>query len=218
MAGRHYPDCVGREGRARLRPLDDVLSLPRKSPLSGELARALAAASSLHGLRSNLENVPVRPTATTSEAGAYRFRKTEPIDIRVSAVSGRVAIGFLHELGHLVDHQVHFDPESRVWASAVHPAFAGWRAVAATAGARPFPGGRARRRYFESAHEMWARSYAQTALLRSGQPLLLAQLETLQRADDPYVWPAKTFEPLAREVELVFERLGLTQLALPLAA
>ena len=218
MARRRYPSCVGRDGRARLRPLEDVVSLPRKSPLTLELSRALSAASSLHGLLSNLENVPVRATTTTSEAGAYRFRKKDPIDIRVSAVSGRVAIGFLHELGHLVDHQVHFDPESRVWASAVHPAFASWRAVAATTGTRPFPGGRARQRYFESAHELWARSYAQTALLRSHDRLLLAQLQALQRADDPYVWPAEVFEPLAREVETVFERLGLTQLALPLVA
>jgi hypothetical protein len=75
--------------------------------LTPELQRALAAASRLHALRSDLEPVPVRPTATISEAGAYRYRKKDPIDLRVSRVGGRVAIGFLHELGHLVDHQVH---------------------------------------------------------------------------------------------------------------
>ena len=83
---------------------------------------------------------------------------------------------------------------------------------------RPFPGGRTRRRYFESAHEVWARSYAQTALLHSRDQMLVEQLETLQRADDPFVWPGKAFEPVALEVERVFERLGLTQLSLPLAA
>jgi hypothetical protein len=160
----------------------------------------------------------VRPTATTSEAGAYRFRKRDPIDIRVSARSGRVAIGFLHELGHLIDHQLGYDPRNRIWASAIHPAFAAWRAVAATLAGRPFPGGLSRRRYFESAHEVWARCYAQTAALRSGDRALVEQLETLQRADDPFVWPAEAFEPVALEVDRVFERLGLTQLALPLAA
>ena len=36
--------------------------------------------------------------------------------------------------------------------------------------------------------------------------------------DDPHVWPAEQFETVAVEVERVFERLGLTQLTLPLAA
>jgi hypothetical protein len=218
MERRRYPVCVARKGRVCLRPLDEIVVLPRRSPLSPELRRALAAASALHGLRSDLVGVPVRPTVTTSEAGAYRFRKRDPIDIRVSARSGRVAVGFLHELGHFVDHQLGYDPRARVWASAIHPAFAAWRAAAATLTGRPFPGGRSRQRYFESAHEIWARSYAQTALLRAVDATLREHLESLQRNDDPFVWPAQEFEPVALEVERVFERLGLTQLTLPLAA
>jgi hypothetical protein len=218
MARRRYPHCVARQGASRLRVLEDMISLPRKSPLAPELGRALAAASSLHALRSDLTPVPVRPTTTTSEAGAYRFRKRDPIDIRVSACSGRVALGFLHELGHFVDHQLGYDPRSRIWASAIHPAFAPWRGAAAALAIRPFPGGRSRQRYFESAHEVWARSYAQTVLLRSGNGAFLEQLATLQGRDDPFVWPVPEFELVALEVERVFERLGLTQLALPLAA
>jgi hypothetical protein len=169
-------------------------------------------------LRSNLRAVPVRVTATTSEAGAYRYRDANPIDLRVSSRSGHVATGFLHELGHLVDHQVHYDRKSRVWASAVHPAFAAWRAAAAGLDRRAFPGGSHRRRYFESAHEVWARCYAQTVLLRSSDPRLEQQLGQLQSADEPQVWPAAEFAAVALEVERVFERLGLTQLSLPLAA
>jgi hypothetical protein len=44
------------------------------------------------------------------------------------------------------------------------------------------------------------------------------QLAKLQAEDDPHVWSAEQFEPVAVEVERVFERLGLTQLTLPLAA
>jgi hypothetical protein len=218
MARRRYPDCVARRGSARLRPLEDVVSLPQTSPLTLELTRALAAAGSLHGVRTDLTEVPVRPTSTTSEAGAYRFRKREPIDIRVSARSGRATLGFLHELGHFVDHQLGYDPRDRAWASAIHPAFSHWRAAAASLGSRPFAGGRSRRRYFGSAHEVWARAYTQTVLERSGDGELQRQLEALQRKDDPFVWPRREFEPVALEVERVFERLGLTQLALPLAA
>jgi hypothetical protein len=169
-------------------------------------------------LRSDLEPVPVRPTATISEAGAYRFRKKDPIDLRVSRVGGRVALGFLHELGHLLDHQVQYDRASRKWASAMHPAFAGWRAAATTLPVRRLPGGRGRQRYFQSTHEVWARCYAQTVLLRSEDPALESQLAKLQADDDLHVWPAEEFAAAAIEVERVFERLGLTQLTLPLAA
>ena len=167
---------------------------------------------------SDLEPVPVRPTSTTTEAGAYRFRRRDPIDLRVSRVGGRVALGFLHELGHLLDHQVYYDRKTRSWASAVHPAFAAWRMRAAQLERRPLPGGNGRQRYFQSPHEVWARCYAQTVLLRSGDELLQAQLSKLQADDDVHVWSAEQFEPVAVEVERVFERLGLTQLALPLAA
>jgi hypothetical protein len=205
-------------GRPRIRSLEDLLVLPRRSPLHAELERALAAASRLHSLKSDLLPVPLRVTATTSEAGAYRYRRADPIDLRVSKRSDHVATGFLHELAHLVDHQVHYDRKDRVWASAVHPAFALWRAAAAQLDRRPFPGGNHRRRYFESAQEVWARCYTQTVLMRSGDPFLEEQLERLQRADEPHVWTAKQFEPVALQVELVFERLGLTQLELPIAA
>jgi hypothetical protein len=198
--------------------LEDLVVLPRRSPLHLELERALAAASRLHSLKSDLLPVPVRVTATTSEAGAYRYRRADPIDLRVSKRSDHVATGFLHELAHLVDHQVHYDRRDRVWASAVHPAFAGWRAAAAQLDRRPFPGGNHRRRYFESAQEVWARCYTQTVLMRSGDPFLEQQLERLLRGDEPHVWTARQFEPVALQVELVFERLGLTQLELPIAA
>jgi hypothetical protein len=198
--------------------LEDVVSLPRRSTLAGELQRALAAASSLHGMLSDLEPVPVRATATVSEAGAYRFRRKDPIDVRVSRVGGRAALGFLHELGHLLDHQVFYDRKTRSWASATHAAFEAWRATAAKLDRRPLPGGRGRQRYFQATHEVWARCYAQTVLLRSGDPLLERQLLKLQEDEDPHVWPAAQFEAAADEVERVFERLGLTQLTLPLAA
>jgi len=215
---RQYPSCVAREGKPRLRTLEDLVALPRRSPLAAELEQALAAASRLHGLRSDLAPVPVRPTATITEAGAYRFRKRDPIDLRVSRVGGRAALGFLHELGHLLDHQIYYDRKTRSWASAVHVAFTAWRTAAATLEKRPLPGGRGRQRYFQSVHEVWARSYAQTVLLRSADPVLQGQLEKLQAEDDVHVWSAQQFEPVATEVERVFERLGLTQLSLPLAA
>jgi hypothetical protein len=215
---RQYPSCVTRAGKPRLRALEEVIALPRRSPLVTELERALSAASRLHGFRSDLAPVPVRPTATISEAGAYRFRMRDPIDLRVSRLGGRVALGFLHELGHLLDHQIYYERKTRSWASGVHIAFSSWRTAVDSLERRPLPGGRGRQRYFQSIHEIWARSYAQTVLLRSSDTALEAQLAKLQADDDPHIWSAEQFEPVAIEVERVFERLGLTQLTLPLAA
>jgi hypothetical protein len=218
MGQRRYPECVAREGKPRLRTLEDVVALPRRSPLTAELQRALGAASRLHGLHSDLSPVPVVATATISESGAYRFRLRDPIDLRVSRVGGRSALGFLHELGHLLDHQIFYDRKTRAWASGVHAAFAPWRDAAQSLEKRILPGGYTRQRYFQSVHEVWARSYAQTVLLRSEDAGLLRRLERLQAEDDAHIWPAGQFEPVALEVELVFERLGLRQLSLPLAA
>jgi hypothetical protein len=209
---------VAREGKARLRPLEEVVALPRRSTLLPELQLALAAASRLHGLRSDLEPVPVRPTSTISEAGAYRFRTRDPIDVRVSRLGGRATLGFLHELGHLLDHQIYYDRKSRAWASEVHAAFTRWRTAAASLEVRKLPGGYSRQRYFQSVHEVWARCYAQTVLLRSGEPGLERRLEKLQADDDAHIWPGEQFVAVAVEVERVFEQLGLTQLSLPLAA
>src|SRR5437868_5317720 len=113
IVARRYPDCVTRVGPPRVRALEDVVALPRRSPLHGELERALAAASRLHKLKTDLVSVPVRATSTISEAGAYRYRRSNPIDLRVSSCSGHPATGFLHELAHLIDHQLHYDRRTR---------------------------------------------------------------------------------------------------------
>ena len=48
-------------------------------------------------------------------------------------------------------------------------------------------------------------------------PLVLLR-RPADRVDEPHVWPTNGFEPVAVQVELVFVRLGLTQLELPIAA
>ncbi|MBA2331875.1 MAG: hypothetical protein H0V94_03690 [Actinobacteria bacterium] len=210
------PPSVLRSGEQRLRALPEILRLPRRSPLHPQLARALTAAARLHDLRTDLQPVPVRPTATTRQSGCYRLREADPIDLRVSRRYDRVPLSFLHELGHLIDHQL--APEPRRFASSGHLAFKAWRAAVRRLPSRvPERAGRSHRRYFDSRKELWARSYAQTVLLRSGDPVLQEHLDALQRADDPFVWPEREFEPLSLEVEAVFDLLGL-RLAVRVAA
>jgi hypothetical protein len=207
---RRQPATVTRSGEPRLRRLPELLRLPRRSPLYPELVRALAAADRLHVLASDLDPVPVRPTATTSQSGCYRLRQGDPVDLRVSRRHGRIGLSFLHELGHLVDHQLGYDPGKGTFASAQHEAFADWRLAAAELPCRLPPGARrSQRRYFGSAKELWARSYAQTMLMTSGDPMLEQHLERLLEQDDLFVWPPTAFDPVATELERVLERLGL---------
>jgi hypothetical protein len=215
---RRHPPTVTRSGEPRARRLPELVRLPRRSPLFPELSRALAAADALHLLHSNLEPVPVRPTSTTSQAGCYRLRKGDPVDLRVSRRHGRVALSFLHELGHFVDHQL--GPGlGPAWASGHHVAFDGWRAAAAELPSRaPVDAGRSRRRYFDSAKEVWARSYAQTMLTRSRDPWLQGHLHGLLDLDDVFVWPAAEFAPVADALERVLARLGLLRVELAVAA
>ena len=152
--------------------------------------------------------MPVRATSATSQSGCYRMREGDPIDLRVSRRHDRVPLSFLHELGHLLDHQI--APAPRAFASPRLRAFAAWRAaVGALASRAPAHVSRGRRRYLDSWRELWARSYAQTILEHSGDPVLVGGLRALQAADDIFVWPAPEFEPIAAEVEGVLARLGL---------
>ena len=208
---RRHPAAVIRTGDPRPRALREVLLLPRRSPLYPELARALAAADSLHVLDTDLEPVPVRATSTTSQSGCYRLRHGDPVDLRVSRRHGRVALSLLHELGHFVDHQLGHGL-GPAWASGQHDAFADWRAAAAELPSR-LPAGvsRSRRRYFESAKEVWARSYAQTVLTCSDDPWLQGHLAGLLDMDDVFVWPGAEFEPVAAETMRTLDRLGLAR-------
>jgi hypothetical protein len=135
------------------------------------------------------------------------MREGDPIDLRVSRRHDRVPLSFLHELGHLLDHQL--APSPRAFASPRLRAFAAWRAsLGALASRAPAHVSRGRRRYLDSWRELWARSYAQTVLERSGDPVLLERLRALQADDDVFVWPAREFEPVAVEVERVLSRLA----------
>jgi hypothetical protein len=215
---RRYPAAVGRSGEPRLRPLSELVSLPRRSALHPELARALAAANAFNVLHTDLEPVPVRATSTTSQAGCYRLRKGDPVDLRVSRRHDRVALSFLHELGHFLDHQLGWQLGPR-WASGAHPAFVDWRRAAKRLPSRLTADvGRSRRRYFGSAKELWARTYAQTVLARSNDEILEGKLAGLVELDDVFVWPADDFVPVADEVELALERLGLLRRRAAVAA
>ena len=85
----------------------------------------------------------------------------------------------------------------------------GARPQRASPHARPPASSRGRRRYFNSVKEVWARSYAQAALMRSDDPSLRRHVDELIAADDIFVWPAPDFAPVA-ERSTSFDSLGFS--------
>ena len=216
--GRQAPAAVARSGEPRVSALTELLRLPRRSPLHPQLARALAAADAVHTLESDLEPVPVRATSTTSQSGCYRLRDRDPVDLRVSSRHDRLALSFLHEVGHFVDHQLGHEL-GPTWASGRHDAFADWRQAVSTLPSRlPTGVGRTRRRYFDSTKELWARSYAQAVLTHAEDPRLRGDLAGLIEVDDLFVWPLRDFESVGAEVVRTFARLGLLRRSWSVAA
>ena len=103
---RRQPPAVARTGAAAAAA---ALGRAAAAATQPALSRALPGPRSgdaLHAVHSDLGPVPVRATSTTSQAGCYRLRHGDPVDVRVSRRHGRVALSFLHELGHFVDHQL----------------------------------------------------------------------------------------------------------------
>jgi hypothetical protein len=88
-----------------------------------------------------------------------------------------------------------------------HPAFAEWRAAVASS-VRVWDAALARP--FYTLRELWARSYAQTILLRCVDPGLEAHLTDLPHARDAFVWQRDQFEPIAKAVAGVFARFELS--------
>ena len=206
-----------RENLACVR-LEEVVALPRRSPLTAELKRALAAASTLHGLRSDLSPVPVIATATITEAGAYRFRLRDPIDLRVSRVGGRSALGFLHELGICSTTRSsttarHARGRRRSTRRSHRGAMLRRCSRSGSCPAAIRDNATSSRCTRSGRAPTHIRCYCDPRIACSTGDSRSCKLKTTRTSGRPTNSP-----PVAIEVELAFERLGLRQLSLPLAA
>ncbi|MGE0444833.1 MAG: hypothetical protein AB7P99_06350 [Vicinamibacterales bacterium] len=136
----------------------------------------------------------------------------------------------VHEVGHWLDEQALGDPTRRPanvrmdilrdedaqffgtrngnpafndWIEAVHGSQA-FRQIFLIEDADPFFV-----RYLTSRHELWARSYAQYIATRSGNALLLADLNRVRSsAIYPQQWTDADFEPIGRAMDRMFADLG----------
>lgn len=184
---------------------------------------ALAAIDLVHrdGI---LPKIPVKRSSSREWFGAYHYypRIDTPADIRISSISTHKEHTLVHEIGHFLDHK---GLPGAGFTSEKHELLAAWRtAVRATPEykqleklrAKPYieMGGYRKDisetvEYYIGFDECFARSYAQWVTLRSGDRLLQEQLDAaLATQRYPAQWQHDNFEPVARALDTVFEKMG----------
>lgn len=183
---------------------------------------AVPAIDKVHGAPV-LPDIPVESSRSSAFQGAYSYRAFthDAIRIRVSSTSKNPALTALHEIGHFIDHQAingrkgyasTFDPLLDKWRSAVD----GSAATAEVSGelvttkiqhVRKLCG------YYLSRHEQWARAYAQYIATRSGDPVLLAQLDAIRTSAHAVYrasqWSDDDFAPIGVAIDELLTTLGL---------
>lgn len=204
--------------------LSGALRLP-VGPGAAALRRTIGAIDRVHG-DGELPVVVVELTLLPpGQAADYTFLQSgEPTSIRVSRIATRPELAFVHEVGHLLDHQALGSDRSR-FASEVEPELEDWRLIARRSDAvrtlvryKLDPAGvpadlQPYLTYLLSDEEVFARSYAQWIALRSGDATLQAQVASRrQRKPDtlfiPLQWDDDDFEPIAATLDRTFHRRG----------
>lgn len=166
----------------------------------------------------------VRITASTRTWGSdgwYRFdRAGRPREIVLNPESTALELAVVHEIGHVLDHQVLGRPGG--FASRRDPALLAWRsAVGASAACAEIRRDRRDREligravddcvYLLRFEEMWARSYAQYIAATSGDELIGRQVAAAQMQSvrhRPQQWTAEDFAPILAAIDDLLRRKG----------
>ena len=65
------------------------------------------------------------------------------------------------------------------------------------------------REYLLKPRELWARSYAQYIVTKSGDPLLLAELDRIRKGPEPWrQWTDAEFQPILKQMDKLFRKKG----------
>lgn len=62
--------------------------------------------------------------------------------------------------------------------------------------------------YLLKQKEIWARVYAQYITVRSGNPVMRKELESIRAFSTPYQWSDESFEPIAEKIDILFREKG----------
>lgn len=214
-----------------------ALDLTVTDNLRRSFDEVIASIDTVHG-DGNLPRIPVEMNHDRHMLGAFWFDQNKrPLKITISKRGNRKEFALAHEIGHFID--LAGSGNTTVYSSEDEDAFAGWRkAVHASSAFKTledlkgktyvdvvggdgstirFPVSRRYLLYLTSDRELWARTYAQYVATKGGNKKLQTQLkrlldeETKEVVKIPTQWSEEEFEPIAREIENAFRRIGWIQ-------
>lgn len=202
----------------------DLSGFPgEKTKLGAAVRRAIKLAEAVHELPANPVRIPVQKSYGKYLAGSYKYwtLSGKPVLIEVSQNSRHVELTLLHEFGHFLDHQFLGTPGRH--ASATAAALSEWRQaidnsaaikdLVAKLYAPPQPGQYVSKKmlvYYLQSTEIFARSYAQYIAEKTGDPVLLKQIEDTRLANPTYSsiqWDRADFAPIRQALDNLFRSL-----------
>jgi len=190
-------------------PVSAALKVTTKASHASDISTAIAAIDKVHD-DGALPEIPIMGQTGGSALGIYRFTASGAArDIGISKDGDWPGMTTAHEIGHLIDHQVLGTPGE--FASVASPDLAEFRsAVQATAAVKEINALSVwQQGSFLQPYELWARAYAQYIAMRSGDPLLIGQLNTIRSGPQPWrQWSAEDFAPVATAIDNLFRTKG----------
>lgn len=192
-------------------------------------ARTLAAIDAVHG-DGVLPNILIRRGAATMTAeGTYKYVENHALRIELRSDGIHPEMTLAHEIGHFIDHEGLPGPG---WSSAKAKFMTDWRdtvrATPAVQALHALASGpdkivvqgkkygvhKNHLAYLLEWEELWARSYAQYIAIRSGDAVMLEQLNaTLERQRAAQVdyrrqWEREEFAPVADAIDDIMRSMG----------
>lgn len=224
---------------SRFRPVGmsirEVITIGRDVPFSGRIALALNAISRTHGA-SLFPPVLVQAVDRIKGGGlaAYAYREETGAATGIEVLRSGVwdALDVVHEVGHLMDHQVLGEPGLHASSQEDGPLAEVIEAIERTPTVRRLrralesgviersgqvrPANKRILSYLLKPRELFARAYAQYVAITSADPELLRLVGAKRSVPGgelwyPEQWGDEEFEPVAEAIEAILRRKRLTQ-------
>jgi len=185
----------------------------------GEVAHVLGVIDSIH-TDGDLPVIPVKPSVSKKFYGAFYRKGGKATKIAISSYGDHKEFTLAHEIGHFIDLEgiggkKAFATESGAMSDIVK-AMKGSDAIntinMALQSGGISPKARKYARYLLTEKEMWARAYSQWVAKKSGDGIMLKQLDQIRIDNEaiglPSQWSDADFVPIADKIDARMGELG----------
>lgn len=193
----------------RQAPVSRALDVRTTGPQKPQIETALRAIDQVHD-DGDLPQIAIIGRSGNS-LGIYQFTHSgSAVQIGIGNYAEKwPGLTTAHEVGHFLDHQV-LGIRGK-FASVESPDLAPFRqAVTASKSYQELTNiGVGLRGEFLKPYELWARAYAQYIATKSGDPLLVAQLQKIRSGPQPWrQWSDEDFKPISSAIDDLFKKKG----------